>query len=135
MKKLQGWTLIETMLVVALLGLLASIAYPSYQAHILRARRADAQIALQALRWAQEQYRAAQASYATAQALGYPRDSDQGFYRVTVVQVQAHGFRASAAPQGVQVADTDCGEQQLQMTEQGPDLSDAAKRLCWGAAR
>lgn len=42
----QGFTLIELMIVLAIVGILTSIAYPSYTEYVLRSRRAEARAAL-----------------------------------------------------------------------------------------
>lgn len=46
MKRLDGFTLVEMMIVVVIIAILAGIAYPSYTRYVAQTRRADAQIAL-----------------------------------------------------------------------------------------
>jgi type IV pilus assembly protein PilE len=62
-RRLGGFTLIELMIVVAIIGILSAIAYPSYQNYIRKSRRADAHALLQAAQLAQEKYRINHTSY------------------------------------------------------------------------
>ena len=52
----KGFTLIELMIAVAIVGILAGIAYPSYQDSVRKSRRADAQGALLGFANAMERY-------------------------------------------------------------------------------
>ena len=60
----RGFTLIEVMIVVAIVAILATIALPSYQDSVRKSRRADAVLALQRIQIEQEKFRAECPSYA-----------------------------------------------------------------------
>jgi type IV pilus assembly protein PilE len=55
-RKSTGFTLVELMIVVAIIAILASVAIPSYQSSILRGKRAEARTALTELLLQQERY-------------------------------------------------------------------------------
>lgn len=61
----KGITLIELLIVVAIVAILATVAVPMYSNYMIRARRADCKTALEQLRAAQEMRRAERGSYET----------------------------------------------------------------------
>ena len=86
--KEAGFTLIELMIVVGIVGILAAIAYPSYQEFVIRANRADAQDKITEIMFEQERLQVRQRSYtADLTDLGYPvaanLQSDDNFYTLT----------------------------------------------------
>ena len=56
MKRRNGFTLIEVMIVMVILALLVAIAYPGFSGHVVKARRIEAQAALLETMQKQESY-------------------------------------------------------------------------------
>jgi type IV pilus assembly protein PilE len=69
-KRIKGFTLIELMISVAIVGILAGIAYPSYISHVTKSRRADATVALLGLANAMERRYTETNSYCDAGGTG-----------------------------------------------------------------
>ncbi len=67
---MKGFTLIELMIAVAIVGILAGIAYPSYVNHVKKSRRADATVALLGLANAMERRYTETNSYCNAAGAG-----------------------------------------------------------------
>lgn len=66
MNKQQGFTLIELMIVVAIIGILASIAMPAYNKYVVRSKLSEVGAALSDARLRQEQFYADNRNYGTA---------------------------------------------------------------------
>lgn len=125
MKKQQGMTLIEIMIVVVILGILAAVAYPSYLDYIQRSRRADAYDALLYVQTLQEKWRANNALYSAVLAdIGFPgATSNEGFYTIAIAANPsgvAYTVTAAAVSGTSQASDTGCTTLTLTISAANP---------------
>ncbi|ALP51802.1 hypothetical protein Tel_00855 [Candidatus Tenderia electrophaga] len=76
-RQATGFTLIELMIVVAIIGILAAIAYPAYQDQVRKGKRAEGQAALLDMMAKQERFYTDNNSYTTALTdLGFEADAN-----------------------------------------------------------
>jgi type IV pilus assembly protein PilE len=100
-----GFTLIEVLTALVVVGVIVAIAVPSWRSHLLRARRADGTAALIAVQKAQDEFFGRNARYASAQqltapspgGLGLAETSERGFYSIDLTtSADGLAYRAAA---------------------------------------
>jgi type IV pilus assembly protein PilE len=145
----KGFTLVELMIVVAIVGILAGIAYPSYQSSVMKSRRVDAQGALLGFANAMERHFTEGNTYLGAAGTdGAPADTGApriysatspvgggtAYYDLAINDgVTANSYTLSATPTGAQANDP-CGT--LTLTQTGvKGIDDANEGFsaddCW----
>ena len=115
MKRVTGFTLIELMIVVSVIGILAAIAYPNYQDYLVKSRRADVMGTLTTLSAAMERYYTQHNSYlGTAQgtlpsaplaSLSAQVSNSNKYYNLTIQSLSASSFTLRATPINTQQND------------------------------
>jgi type IV pilus assembly protein PilE len=142
------------MIAVAVVALLAAVAYPSFSDAIRKSRRSDAVTALNALLSAQERWRSNNAAYADNDqlALGVTADppglglaslTPNGYYNISISSPSATGYTASAVPAegSSQLEDGDCSRLQVRvdggnifygsLSAAGTNLNEGSSNRCW----
>jgi type IV pilus assembly protein PilE len=112
-----GFTLVELMLVVVIMGVLLAVAFPSYIDSVRKGRRAEGIAALTALQQAQERFRANKSAYGN---LNVPADaatlndaprlskSANERYTLEVDDLTGTTYTLTATATGAQASDTAC---------------------------
>ncbi len=141
-KKSHGFTLIELMITVAIIGILASIAMPAYQGYITKGKRSDAKAGLITLQHAQEKYRANCPQYADgtnattrtcvvggSHNLISSATSPDGYYTISITAGTNTSYTLQAVPVvgGDQAGDTECAT--FSINQDGAKT--ATNTTCW----
>ncbi|MEX1266112.1 MAG: type IV pilin protein [Woeseia sp.] len=136
-KYVQGITLLELMIVVVIIGIMATIAYPNYRDYAARAKRNEARAALLQIATNQERHYLQNNTYtADMTNLGFGAASnvvtDTGSYRINVDAANANDFTATATYLN---ADNEAGKcATFQIDGRGAKTS-APETDCWTRTR
>ena len=102
----RGFTLIELKIVVAIIAVIAAVAYPSFVNFMMKGRRADGRELLMRVAAAQEKFYTNNNVYSASLAnLALSGVSEQGYYRIVngpVLDATSQTYVVTATPQGVQ---------------------------------
>jgi len=129
---LRGFTLLELMIVVTVIGVLTALAMPAYQKYVQRAKRSDAANALMSIAAAEEKYYFQNNKYGDNDALGLSDTSPEKYYSIAVAVGEddnGQSYTITATATGAQASDTDCATFTLDNTgKRGPSPDDNG---CW----
>jgi type IV pilus assembly protein PilE len=125
-KTSRGFTLIELMIVIAIIGALAAVGYPAYTSSVQKGKRADGIGGLLSLAGRMEEFYMNANTYTTA-TVANPTSPD-GFYTLSITAQTDFGYTLTATtiPVG---ADTECGN--LILNSLGQKTDSAGNGNCW----
>ncbi len=129
----RGFTLIELVVAMAVVGILVAIAFPSYQEQVRKTRRADGKAELMETAQQLERCYTRFSRYNDGNCgVALPFDSSEGYYVVSAAAITASAFTLDATPQGDQANDARCGVLRLTSTgQQGSQGQGTDANECW----
>ncbi len=144
MNKLRGFTLIEILVAVAIVGILGAIAYPNYVDYVRKAKRVDAKEALARGAALQERWYLQNNSYSADAADIGTGLSEEGHYEISITGTDCSGdegaqrcygylMTATALASSSQIGDEDCRSFTIDNLgrKAATDIDGAANEDCW----
>jgi type IV pilus assembly protein PilE len=131
-EKAKGWTLIELLITLTLIGILSSLAYPSYTQFIVKMRRLEAQTALFDLASKLEQAYLTYQTYRHEDILSSQSMIAHGAYTIKYLDITPHSYRITAIPTPFQAKhDHTCGDLTLDSQGRKSHSGSATLYTCW----
>lgn len=128
---MAGFTLLELLITLVIVGILASIAYPSFIESVRKSRRADGIAALTQARHAQERFRANNPTYSGTldnTGLNLPATSPDGHYTLAVGGNTTKTYTATVTAKGSspQINDTACRVLKLELNDSNGVMAESS---------
>lgn len=133
-RRTRGFTLIELMVVVAVVAILASIALPSYQDSVRKGRRGQAKSDLVELAQRAERWRTVNNTYVGFVVTGVDAQSPRegtAHYTVAIGNQAANTFTLTATPQGGQTNDARCMTLTINQAGAKTESGSGTLQDCW----
>lgn len=143
MKLSRGFTLIELMVVIAIVGIIVAIALPSFNEQVRKSRRSDAIEALSGIALKQERWRSNHTSYGTLANIEVTSPTASGYYTLAAVALASgncpsgvaisanNSWSFRATPAGAQTGDSKCATMTITNTCGTISKTSTGGGQCW----